>query len=173
LRYDNTGLDVRYSETRERGLIANRIFKQDELVLCAPVQILDVIEYQMLSLMPAVLSFHDQNNKDHNYTGLIETLGALAENPPSVLGCDQTETSSRSAIMYTFSWDRPEAEGGPTVAIAFGIMSMCNHAQEENSANAKIVQNGDTREIELVATRDISPGEEIFLRYRSTPFLEE
>ena len=71
-------------------------------------------------------------------------------------------------IMHTFSWDRPEARGGDTAAIAFGLVSLCNHS--EDGANADAVRVYDEERIDLVALHPIEAGEEILIRYKSVPF---
>lgn len=71
-------------------------------------------------------------------------------------------------IMHTFVWERPEAQGGETAAIAFGLASLCNHA--DDGANAEVVRNYEDECLDLVAQSPIKAGEEILIRYKSVPF---
>ncbi len=71
-------------------------------------------------------------------------------------------------IMHTFVWDRPKAQGGETAVIAFGLASLCNHA--DNGANAEVLRDYDEECLDLVALRTIKTGEEILIRYKSVPF---
>ncbi len=71
-------------------------------------------------------------------------------------------------IMHTFVWQRPETEGGETAAIAFGLGSLCNHAEE--GANAEVVRDYQGACLDLVALGPIKAGEEILIRYKSVPF---
>ena len=71
-------------------------------------------------------------------------------------------------IMHTFLWERPESEGGESAAIAFGLASLCNYAEE--NANADAVRVYDEECLDLVALRPIGVGEEILIRYASVPF---
>lgn len=71
-------------------------------------------------------------------------------------------------IMHTFVWERPQAEGGETAAIAFGLVSLCNHSEE--NANAKAVRVFEAERLDLVALKPIDAGTEILIQYRSVPF---
>ena len=73
-------------------------------------------------------------------------------------------------IMHTFVWQRPDDEGGETAAIAFGLTSLCNHAQDEAAANAEVVCDYAEESLDLVALSPIASGQEILIRYRSVPF---
>lgn len=71
---------------------------------------------------------------------------------------------------HTFTW-RP-AEGNnsePTGAIAFGLMSFCNH---ETDANAAVRKDFETECIELIAQKRIAQGTEIVISY-ATPALSK
>jgi uncharacterized protein len=63
---------------------------------------------------------------------------------------------------YVFSWG-PNDEHA---AVALGYISMYNHSY---APNAKYVQSPDEVIIEIVALRDIHPGEEILVNYNGEP----
>jgi len=49
-----------------------------------------------------------------------------------------------------------------SVAVANGLIMLCNHA---NNPNARIVKNFELDIVKLVAIKDISPNEEITIKY--------
>lgn len=158
---------------RGRGLIADSHIKPGEEILRSPVKLLNSVEFHLLRLAPLLFT-HSQSRTGGvapiGMEDLMTSLATLLDNPEEVLSDDATSHSGDAAIMYTFTWDREEAEGGQTAAIAFGLASLCNHAMDRKTANAEAVPDHDALEIRLAALSEIQPGEEILIRYRSTPF---
>ena len=85
--------------------------------------------------------------------------GELLEAAPIVRLMPEDSPPKGSPLYdYAFAWDEPPfAE-----AIAFGVLSLVNHAAEPN---ATIECDLDTQTIRLVAARDIEAGEEITFDY--------
>ncbi len=67
---------------------------------------------------------------------------------------------------YYFRW-QGDIKAGGTGAIAFGLVSLCNHASEPN---AIVRPNHDQNCLDLYAATDIATGEEITIRYCSLWF---
>jgi SET domain-containing protein len=71
-------------------------------------------------------------------------------------------------ISHTFVWrDNQCNKSHKSGAIAFGVVSLCNHAQK---ANARVVKNFKLKNIYLRAIRPIQPGEEITICYKNVWF---
>jgi SET domain-containing protein len=66
---------------------------------------------------------------------------------------------------YAFAWDETPFEE----AIAFGLVSLCNHSDRPN---ATVVRDYPNRCLRLVAVADIAPGEEVVFRYGVEPWFE-
>jgi hypothetical protein len=66
---------------------------------------------------------------------------------------------------YAFAWDEPPFEE----AVAFGLVSLCNHSDLPNAA---LVRDYPSRCLRLVATADIAPGEEVVFRFGVEPWFE-
>lgn len=162
-------------QAKGRGLVADCGISKGEEILSSPVKLLNPVEFHLLRLAPLLLA-HAQTRSDAGapigMQQLMASLGALLNEPDEVLASNAASDSSDAAIMYTFTWDRREAEGGQTAAIAFGLASLCNHASDHEAANADAVPVHDSLEIRLIAVKDIQPGDEILIRYRSTPFAD-
>lgn len=67
---------------------------------------------------------------------------------------------------YYFRW-QGDVKAGGTGAIAFGLVSLCNHASEPN---AIVRPNHDRNCLDLYAVTDIATGDEITIRYCSLWF---
>ena len=157
-----------------RGIQANRTIDTGEVILSCPVKVLGSLEYYMLRLMPAIASYVRQSRsatEEDPMAALFRGLETLVQDPEAVLSCDQTASSAEGAIMYTFSWTRFEESDVQTAAIAFGLASLCNHAETEATANARVVRHLADEKISIVAIKTISQGSEILIRYQSVPFL--
>ena len=85
-----------------------------------------------------------------------ETL--LAPCPVAVL--ERGDLSAETA-RYAFAWARGRR------AIAFGLVSLCNHA---DTPNAAVESDFDARTITLTAAAPIAPGEEITIAYARHPW---
>lgn len=59
---------------------------------------------------------------------------------------------------YIFEW----GELGKKCCVAFGLVSLYNHASE---SNCEYEMNFDSEDISIVAVRDIAAGEEILVNY--------
>ena len=160
-------------DDKGRALIARQDISPRELIIRSPVKLLDPMEYQVLRLIPAIRRFAS-NHPDVKETDTLNRfmigMMRLMENPDDVLGLPPTDDDIHGTIMHTFTWPRPEQDGGETAALAFGLSSLCNHAPHENMANAEVVRDPDGRHIDLVAIKAIGEGEEILIRYASVPF---
>ena len=173
---DNPNVLVRPVGEKGRGIVAACDIPADELISRAPVKVLGDLEFQMLRMMPALDSFTEQTGllaKEPPLVSLMHGLQTLLSDPDAVLGCDQSRTAAKSSIMYMFVWDRPEAVGGETAAIVFGVAGLCNHAKDAAKANAVMVQHTSEEQMDMVSTRPIKEGEEILIRYRSVPFADD
>lgn len=143
------------------------------LYLQAPVKLLSAVEFHLLRLASLLQAHALQSlgsEADITLQSLMTMLGELINQPEIELADDASSVSSNAAIMHTFTWDRPLTEGGQTAAIAFGLVSLCNHASEDEAANAGVRLDREGLSISLVASDDIQAGEEILIKYRSTPF---
>ena len=69
-------------------------------------------------------------------------------------------------INHTFVWKKVDEEKS-FGAIGFGFTSLCNHSA---TPNAEVRRNHDNDSIDLVALRDIEPGEEVTFKYNNTYF---
>jgi SET domain-containing protein len=67
-------------------------------------------------------------------------------------------SDSHPLFDYAFAWDEPPFEE----AIAFGLMSLCNHAERPNAA---VVRDYESRCLRLIALADIASGQEVVFKY--------
>ena len=170
---DNPKVLIKPVGAKGRGIVAATDIAKDELISRAPVKILGDLEFSMLRMMPALDSYAERHLTDHDWPAtkvLMKGLETLLRDPDSVLGSDQSQTAAKSSIMYMFVWNRPADQGGETAAIVFGVAGLCNHAVDEKQANAVMVQHPTDEQMDMVAIRPITCGEEILIRYRSVPF---
>ena len=175
MTFENSNVELKTFPGRGRGIVAACDIDAGEVILRAPVAVLNPMEFHMLRLMPAVLSYARMNGSstdDGALPDLFQALEALVQDPDKVLSADQKQESADSAIMYTFLWEHPDGDGEPTAAIAFGLTSLCNHSSDQAATNAHVVKHIKDRQIDLVADRRIALGEEVLIRYMSTPFAE-
>lgn len=88
--------------------------------------------------------------------------------PLLVLPADETETLKSTRVYhYVFYVDENET-GAIRAAIAFGLISMCNHSP---NANAVFDVDGEQMTVALYADRQIDAGEEVLIDYED--FAEE
>ena len=171
--FDNTKVAVSEVEGKGRALVARQDLSVHELIIRSPVKLLDPMEYQVLRLIPAIRRFlsrqPDVEGTDA-LNGFMVGMMRLMENPDDVLGVPHGDDDDPGTIMHTFTWPRTQEDGDDTAALAFGLSSLCNHAPEGHMANAELVRDPDGRHIDLVAIKTIGKGEEILIRYASTPF---
>jgi uncharacterized protein len=93
---------------------------------------------------------------------LVAKDETLERVPVIVLPDPQWELLEQTALhAYYFLW------GEDAVAIPTGLGMLYNHSPEPN---AKIIRHLESREMEIVAVRDIHPGEEVTFRYESVWF---
>ena len=85
-----------------------------------------------------------------------ETL--LAPAPVAVL---ERRGLSPETARYAFAWARGRR------ALAFGLVSLCNHA---DAPNARVEPSWEERTIRLTAAAPIAPGEEITIAYARHPW---
>jgi len=172
--FDNQKVAVDASDEKKgRTLIACQDIAEQELIIRSPVKLLDPMEYQVLRLVPAIRRFaakHPEIEKADVLNRFMFGMMRLAEEPGDVLGTPASDDDFHGIIMHTFTWPRPEHEGGETAALTFGLSSLCNHAPDESLANAEVVRDPGGRHIDLVALREIGQGEEVLIRYVSVPF---
>lgn len=171
--FDNGRVYLSVLDDKGRGLFARQDLAEDDLIIRSPVKLFNAMEYEILRFVPAIRSYlagQPEHGGDGRMVSLKIGLDRLFDDPDAVLSATTEEESAASTIMYTFTWPRPDDEGGDTAAIAFGLISMCNHAPEAAQANAKLVRDHEAMHIDLVATRDIARGEEILISYASVPF---
>lgn len=171
--FDNTKVAVTQIEGKGRGLAARQDLSAQELIIRSPVKLLDTMEYQVLRLLPAIRRFVSRQPDVEEADALnrfMVGMMRLMENPDDVLRPAPTDDDDPGIIMHTFTWPRTQKDGGDTAALAFGLSSLCNHAPDEHMANAELVRDPDGLYIDLVAIKAIGKGEEILIRYASTPF---
>jgi uncharacterized protein len=94
--------------------------------------------------------------------------GALIEAAPVVVfSSDDARLIDRTPLFdYYFRW-QGDIKAGGSGAIAFGLVSLCNHAPEPN---ATVRQNCGDNTLDLYAAADITAGEEITICYCSLWF---
>jgi len=172
-QFDNTKVSAIEIDGKGRGLVARRDMAQGELIIRSPVKVLNAMEYQVLRLIPSIRSFvarqPDYQETDAANWFMIG-MTRLFEDPDQVLGSTLAEDAAQGTIMHTFTWPRSEEDGGNTAALAFGLSSLCNHAPEEQSANAELVRDVQHDHIDLVTLKAIREDDEILIRYASVPF---
>jgi SET domain-containing protein len=90
-------------------------------------------------------------------------LGERIEAAPVVVfSCEDARLIDRTPLFdYYFRWQGDIKQGG-SGAIAFGLVSLCNHSA---NPNANVRPNYEDRTLELYALADIAAGEEITIRY--------
>ena len=171
--YDNSKVTVTQSGNKGRALIARQNIAAQELIIRSPVKLLDPMEYQVLRLVPAIRRFaskHAELKEADVLNRFMFGMMRLAEDPGDILEAPASNDDFHGTIMHTFTWPRPEQDGGETAALAFGLSSLCNHAPDETLANAEVARDPDDRHIDLMAIKEIDEGEEILIRYASVPF---
>ena len=171
--FDNAKVAVADIAGKGRGLVARRAIATAELIIRSPVTLLDPMEYQLLRVAPAIKSFAMRQpgyDDDNALQWFMFGMTRLFENPDQVLGPHAKNSGIEGTIMHTFSWPRVDEAGGDTAALAFGLSSLCNHAPEEELANAEIRRDPAGGYVDLVAVEDIAAGEEVLIRYTSVPF---
>ena len=72
-------------------------------------------------------------------------------------------------IMHSFTWRDPKKNGAETAALAFGLVSLCNHS--EQGANADAVRDYELERLNLVSLKPISAGDEVLIQYSTVPFV--
>lgn len=88
-----------------------------------------------------------------------ERLGTF---PILILSPDDSNTV-RSTLLYHYVFHVDETEDqGQRLAVAFGMISMCNHNPE---ANTVFSIDADAEELILESAKAIAVGEEIFIDY--------
>lgn len=94
--------------------------------------------------------------------------GELIEAAPVVVfSSDDARMIDQTPLFdYYFQWEGDIKAGG-TGAIAFGLVSLCNHAFEPN---AIIRPNYDRNTLDLHAAANIAAGDEVTIRYCSLWF---
>ena len=94
--------------------------------------------------------------------------GALIEAAPVVVfSAAAASLIDRTPLFdYYFRWQGDIKEGG-SGAVAFGLVSLCNHSPEPNAA---VRPNDAGATLDLYAAADIAAGEEITIRYCSLWF---
>lgn len=82
--------------------------------------------------------------------------------PLLILSHEETE-ALKATRLYHYVFHVDERNDGMTrAAVAFGVISMCNHSTE---ANAAFHVDADRQEVTLTARRAIQAGEEILIDY--------
>lgn len=94
--------------------------------------------------------------------------GELIERAPVIVipGAQEADLDRTVLYNYTFAWE-PEPQGS---AIALGCGSIYNHAQ---AANARYEKRTELGVIDFIATRQIWPGDEVFVNYNGDGDPEE
>lgn len=94
--------------------------------------------------------------------------GQLIDAAPVVVfsSKDACQIDQTPLFDYYFRWLGNIKDGG-SGAIAFGLVSLCNHSPEPN---ATVRANYSDKTLELYAAADIAAGEEITIRYCSLWF---
>jgi uncharacterized protein len=94
--------------------------------------------------------------------------GELIEAAPvAVFSSDDARLIDQTRLFdYYFRWQEDIKKGG-SGAIAFGLVSLCNHATQPN---ATVHPNYGENTLDLYAATDIAAGEEITIRYYSLWF---
>lgn len=96
--------------------------------------------------------------------------GALVERAPVLLipDADRQATDATIIFTYVFMWEPGTMEQElylhrGRAAIALGLTSLLNHSY---TPNCDFVRHFDALTIDLVARRDIAPGEELTIDYQ-------
>ena len=121
-----------------------------------------------------IKSIQPKNSETHG-VGIYATQKILAKEifevspvlifSPSVFNIFEQETGSRHVQEnYVFFWNFGQC------AIAWGYTSLYNHANGSKSNAGYRLRKTECPAIEVYATRDIEPGEEIFLHYMHHKF---
>ncbi len=94
----------------------------------------------------------------------IEAGETIEVAPVSVITADEAEHLEHTPLgHHYFHWDGDEAElAGWRGAVAFGIVSLVNHAEQ---ANAGVWPDHGRHAMVLEALEPIEPGEEITIHY--------
>src|SRR3989442_8819820 len=90
--------------------------------------------------------------------------GELIERAPVIVIDEKQWPSAEKTILsnYAFDW----GEHDEHAAIAFGYISIYNHSY---SPNAQLEQMPDELMMEIIAIKDIEPGQEITINYNGDP----
>ena len=86
----------------------------------------------------------------------------LARVPLLILSAQDTAHTRQTRLHHYVFHVRDEPDGKPVHAVAFGVISMCNHA---SPANAAFHVDETAQEVLLTAACDLSAGTEIFIDY--------
>ncbi|WP_162176653.1 SET domain-containing protein [Hyphomonas beringensis] len=105
--------------------------------------------------------------------GLFATVSissgeVIAVYPLLILSEEDTEAVRKTRLYHYVFYVDENAEGKMRAAIAFGLISMCNHSPE---ANAVFEVDGEAQTVTLSAGQDIAAGTEILIDYEE--FAEE
>jgi hypothetical protein len=86
----------------------------------------------------------------------------LAQCPLLILSCDDTASLSATRLHHYVFWIRDEPDGRPVHAVAFGVISMCNHSRAPNAAFSV---DAEAETVTLTARTNIAQGNEILIDY--------
>lgn len=86
----------------------------------------------------------------------------LLVTPLLVLSPDDTERLKATRLNDYVFWVQDAPDGRPIHAVAFGMISMCNHRQPPN---ATFSADPDTMMVTLKAAEDLPAGAELFIDY--------
>lgn len=86
----------------------------------------------------------------------------LLQCPLLILSANDTDRLATTRLHHYVFWVRDEPGGQPIHAVAFGLISMCNHSP---TPNAFFEVDETTETVTLTAGTDIAMGEEILIDY--------
>ena len=102
--------------------------------------------------------------------------GELVERSPVLVipDHDRRATDATVAFTYVFMWEHDTVEEDlyrhrGRAAVALGYTSLLNHSY---TPNCEFIRHIDDLAIDLVAVRDIEPGEELTIDYQMTLWFE-
>lgn len=82
--------------------------------------------------------------------------------PLLILSADDTAALAATRLHHYVFWVRDEADGRPVHAVAFGLISMCNHAGD---APTRFSVDAGAAMVTLTAAAPIAAGAEILIDY--------
>ena len=82
--------------------------------------------------------------------------------PLLILSHEDVETLKATRLYHYVFYADERSDGMMRAAVAFGVISMCNHSPD---ANAAFHVDADRQEVTLTARRAIRAGEEILIDY--------